>query len=154
MPIIWLRWCNKTVPTVQQLNVRLDAKVKQSAEEVLNFVGSSATEVVRALYAKIAGGAADYAEAMAVLCPNNKTDATDASLVSEGWKIADEFYRSIGCDSTAMPIEDRAWDDVYADAMNEHFCEKGILGNAFPHRLDKGLLQGVIALDLVVQFLQ
>ena len=57
------------------------------------------------------------------------SDATDASLVSEGWKIADEFYRSIGCDSTAMPIEDRTWDDVYADAMNEHFCEKGILGN-------------------------
>ena len=29
-----------------------------------------------------------------------------------------------------------------------------VLDNAFPHRLDKGLLQGVVALDLAVQFLQ
>lgn len=113
-------------PAVQQLNVRLDANVKRNADEVLSFVGSSATEVIRALFSKIAGGAADYAEVMALLCPKDQKDIASESVISEGWSIADEFYRSIGYDPSATPTEERSWDEVYSDAMDEHFREKGI----------------------------
>ena len=112
---------------LQQLNVRLNANVKQSVEEVISLAGSSATEVVRALYAKIAGGAADYAEVMAVLCPGEGEDAIDDSVVRDGWSIADEFYSSIGHDVATAPVEERPWDEVYADAMAEHFREKGVM---------------------------
>ncbi len=113
-------------PAVQQLNVRLDANVKRNADEVLSFVGSSATEVIRALFSKIAGGAADYVEIMAVLCPKDKKDVAGESIVSEGWSIADDFYRSIGYDPSVTPAEERSWNEVYTDAMDEHFREKGI----------------------------
>lgn len=112
---------------LQQLNVRLDANVKQSAESVISLAGSSATEVIRELYTKIAGGAADYAEVMAVLCPGEGEDANDDSVVREGWSIADEFYSSIGYDVSAVPVEERPWDEVYANAMAEHFREKGVM---------------------------
>ncbi len=113
--------------TLQQLNVRLDANVKRMAEDVLSFVGSSATEIIRALYEKIACGAADYTEVMAVLSPKEDSNAADGSLVCEGWSIAEEFYRSIGCDSSSLPIEARPWKDTYEEAMSEHFREKGVL---------------------------
>lgn len=112
---------------VQQLNVRLDARDKRDGEKVLSFVGSSATEVIRALFAKIARGAADYAEVMQVLRPHETEEAVDTSIVSQGWSVANEFYATLGCDVATMHMEDRNWDEVYADAMAEHFCEKGLL---------------------------
>ena len=94
-------------------------------EEVISLAGSSATEVVRALYAKIAGGAADYAEAMAVLCPDEGEGAVDDSIVRDGWSIADEFYSSIGHDVATAPVEERPWDEVYADAMARALSREG-----------------------------
>ena len=116
-----------SIATVQQLNVRLNAHDNRDAEEVLAFVGSSATEVVRALFAKIARGAADYTEVMEVLCPKDTEEVADSTIVSQGWSIADEFYSTICCDAKNMHKEDRSWDEAYADAMAEHFCEKGLL---------------------------
>lgn len=112
---------------VQQLNVRLNANVKRRAEDVIALADSSATEVIRALYTKIAGGAADYAEVMAVLCPSEGEEAVNDSVVRGGWSIADEFYSSIGHDASIVPAEERPWDEVYANAMTEHFREKGIM---------------------------
>lgn len=112
---------------VQQLNVRLNADLKRSAEDVLSFVGSSATEVIRALYAKIACGAADYAKVMEALRVENVGSTRDDSVLMEGWSITEAFYRSVGIDASSLSREDRPWDEVYAEAMDEHFHEKGLL---------------------------
>lgn len=113
--------------SLQQVNVRLDADLKRNAEDVLSFVGLSATEAIRALYTKIARGAADCSEAMAVLGVGDSQEARDDSVPQQGWLIAEEFYRSLGCDLATMHKEDRPWDEVYEDAMTEHFREKGVL---------------------------
>lgn len=113
--------------TLQQLNVRLDGELKRSAEDVLAFVGVSATEAVRALYAKIGRGAADCMEAMSILAPSEASPVRDDASLRQGWSIADEFYRSLGCDPAQTPKENRPWDEVYEDAMSTHFAEKGLL---------------------------
>ncbi len=112
---------------LQQMNVRLDAELKRSAEDVLAFMGLSATEVIRALYAKIARGAADCSEAMAVLGADGPQGSPDGSVPQQGWLIAEEFYRSIGCDLATPHMDERPWNVVYEDAMSEHFREKGLL---------------------------
>lgn len=113
--------------TLQQVNVRLDGELKRGAEGVMAFVGVSATEAIRALYTKIGRGAADCVEAMRVLAPDDEPGLRDDAALRQGWSIADGFYRSLGCEASEMHSECRPWSEVYADAMSEHFSEKGLL---------------------------
>ena len=45
----------------------------------------------------------------------------------EGWSLADDFFRSIKSDSDTLPFETRSWKEVYEEAKDEHFREKGML---------------------------
>ena len=114
-----------------QLNVRVDADVKRQAEEVLELMGSSVTELVRMALEKVARGARDYVEARDAL--NDKHggetpvgNAIDQRL-AEGWAIISDLYRSFGIDSSTLPVDERSWKEVYEEAMIAHYEEKGLL---------------------------
>lgn len=122
-----------------QLNVRVDAEVKRQAEEVLELMGSSVTELVRMALEKVSHGARDYVEARDVLsgahhskqvaaAPDEPIDFSmvDARL-AKGWKAADDLYRSFGLDPSSLPKDERSWDAIYEEAMDAHFEEKGLL---------------------------
>ncbi|MBQ9058624.1 MAG: hypothetical protein IJ125_05535 [Atopobiaceae bacterium] len=114
-------------PTLQQVNVRLDAGLKARAEEVLGLMGSSATELIRTAYEKVARGAADYTEAMSVLKTSGSQTAKIPSALEEGWAIADSFFDAHGIDKKQLPDSVVSWDELYEQALSEHFREKGLL---------------------------
>lgn len=121
-----------------QLNVRVDAEVKRQAEEVLELMGSSVTELVRMALEKVSHGARDYVEARDVLSGTHRSkqaaasdEPIDFSMVdarlAKGWKAADDLYRSLGLDPSSLPKDERSWDAIYEEAMDAHFEEKGLL---------------------------
>ena len=111
--------------TLQQVNVRIDAELKQSAEKVLALMESSATELIRCAYQKVARGAEDWAQAMEVL--KEPAAAAPEDGFEEGWRAAEEFYRSIGYDPSAQPLDSRPWNEVREEGLAAHFAEKGTL---------------------------
>ena len=114
-----------TGAALQQVNVRIDAELKRNAEDVLALMGSSATELIRCAYQKVARGAGDWAEAMEVLKGPAGTVPKDS--FEEGWRAADEFYHSLGYDPSVHVLDSRPWDQVHEEAMAAHFAEKGVL---------------------------
>ncbi|MBQ3267592.1 MAG: hypothetical protein IJH08_06725 [Atopobiaceae bacterium] len=113
--------------TLQQINVRLDADLKRRAEGVLSLMGSSATDLIRSAYEKVARGAGDYTEAMEVLKGPKPTGAQLLDTLRGGWSLSEGLYRSVGIDPPCLTVENRSWDEVYEDAMAAHFEEKGLL---------------------------
>ena len=113
--------------TLQQVNVRLDAGLKRRAEEVLALMGSSATDLIRSAYQKVARGAGDYVAAMEVLKGPAQPSAKDDVPFSRGWHIADGFYESVGYDPGSVAADDLPWDEVYERTLAAHFAEKGVL---------------------------
>ena len=113
-----------TGTALQQVNVRIDADLKRDAEEVLALMESSATELIRCAYRKVARGAGDWAEAMEAL--KAPAEAMTEDAFEQGWRAADEFYRSLGYDPSAHALDSRPWDQVREEAMAAHFAEKGV----------------------------
>ena len=126
-------------PQMVQLNVRVDAEVKRRAEEVLELMGSSVTELVRMALEKVARGARDYVEARDALSDRPRSHLIDVSeggpldldtvdpRLARGWKAVDDLYRGFGIDPSSLPKDDRPWDVIYEEAMDAHFEEKGLL---------------------------
>ena len=108
-----------------QVNTRVDTAIKAQAEEVLELMGSSTAELVRAVFAKIAGGARGYEELAAVLAPHDA--ARDDALLEEGWAIADAFYAKIGFDAATAPADTRSWSEILDEAKADHFSDKGVI---------------------------
>lgn len=63
-----------------QMNIRVDALEKRTAESVLERVGSSLTECIRQAVSKAARGARDYEEARKVLVGDGSAAASEAAL--------------------------------------------------------------------------
>ena len=53
--------------TSSQLNVRMDSQLRRAGDAVLERVGVAPAEIVRALWAKIAGGAQECEQVLALL---------------------------------------------------------------------------------------
>lgn len=119
-----------TASKMVQLNVRVDAEVKKQAEEVMRLMGTTSSQLVRALYEKVASGARDYDEAAAVLTGEAREEQCDANPpLATGWAAADDFYRSLGYARAGdVPADNRTWQQVYDEAMLSHYQEKGLIG--------------------------
>ena len=112
-----------------QVNVRVDAEIKRKAEAVLDLAGSSATQLVRMAYAKAAEGVDGYQEFVATCMGEPKREVVDGvdAVLSAGWEIAEQFYRSIGYDVEGGVRDTRSPEEVYEEAMAAHFEEKGLI---------------------------
>lgn len=114
-----------TVGSMAQVNVRIDRSVKERAEEALQLSGRSLPELIKKVVAKVAQGGGQCEEVLAAVDDRQQTVAPDTPFAAS-WAAADRLYADLGI-ATSPVSDDRDWDAVYSDAMDEHYRQKGMI---------------------------
>ena len=113
------------VSGMAQVNVRVDRQVKNRAEEALRLSGGSLPELIKKVVAKVAQGGRQCEEVLAAVDDRQQTVAPDTPFAAS-WAAADRLYAVLGI--AASPVsDDRGWDTIYSDAMDEHYRQKGMI---------------------------
>lgn len=113
------------VSGMAQVNVRVDRQVKNRAEEALRLSGGSLPELIKKVVAKVAQGGGQCEEVLAAVDDRQQTVAHDTPF-AVSWAAADRLYADMGI--AASPVsDDRGWDTIYSDAMDEHYRQKGMI---------------------------
>ncbi len=113
------------VSGMAQVNVRVDRQVKNRAEEVLRLSGGSLPELIKKVVAKVAQGGGQCEEVLSAVDGRQQAVAPDTPFVAS-WAAADRLYADLGI--AASPVsDDRGWDTIYSDAMDEHYRQKGMI---------------------------
>lgn len=113
------------VSSMAQVNVRVDRQVKNRAEEALRLSGGSLPELIKKVVAKAAQGGGQCEEVLAAVDGRQQTVAHDTPFAAS-WAAADRLYADLGI--AALPVsDDRGWDTIYSEAMDEHYCQKGMI---------------------------
>jgi hypothetical protein len=101
-----------------QLNVRMDAQLRDAGDAVLERVGVMPAELVRALWAKIASGAQECEQVLALLAaqaPSETASRGEACLAQiDGWQ--EQLYALAEVDRMAYvaPSDDEL-DEMFYD---------------------------------------
>ena len=114
-----------TVSGMAQVNVRVDRQVKNRAEEVLRLSGGSLPELIKKVVPKVAQGGGQCEEVLAAVDDRQQTVAPDTPFAAS-WAVADQLYADLGIDTSPVS-DDRDWDTIYSDAMDEHYRQKGMI---------------------------
>lgn len=114
-----------TVGGMAQVNVRVDRQVKNRAEEVLRLSGGSLPELIKKVVAKVAQGGRQCEEVLAAVDDRQQTVAHDTPFAAS-WAAADQLYADLGI-ATSPVSDDRDWDTIYSDAMDNHYRQKGMI---------------------------
>lgn len=113
------------VSGMAQVNVRVDRQVKNRAEEALRLSGGSLPELIKKVVAKVAQGGGQCEEVLAAVDDRHQAVAPDTPFAAS-WAAADRLYADLGI--AASPVsDDRGWDTIYSDAMDEHYRQKGMI---------------------------
>ena len=113
------------VSGMAQVNVRVDRQVKDRAEEALRLSGGSLSELIKKVVAKVAQGGGQCEEVLAAVDDRQQAIAPGYPFAAS-WAVADQLYANLGI--AASPASaDRDWDTVYAEAMDEHYRQKGMI---------------------------
>ena len=113
------------VSGMAQVNVRVDRQVKDRAEEALRLSGGSLSELIKKVVAKVAQGGGQCEEVLAAVADRQRAIASESPF-AVSWAAADQLYANLGI--AASPASaDRDWDTVYAEAMDEHYRQKGMI---------------------------
>ena len=113
------------VSGMAQVNVRVDRQVKNRAEEVLRLSGASLPELIKKAVAKVAQGGGQCEEVLAAVDDRQQTVAPDTPFAAS-WAAADQLYADLGI--AASPVsDDRDWDTIYSEAMDERYRQKGMI---------------------------
>lgn len=113
------------VSGMAQVNVRVDRQVKNRAEEVLRLSGGSLPELIKKVVAKVAQGGGQCEEVLSAVDDRQQTVAHDTPFAAS-WAAADRLYADLGI-ATSPVSDDRGWDTIYSDAMDEHYRQKGMI---------------------------
>ena len=113
------------VSGMAQVNVRVDRQVKARAEEALRLSGGSLPELIKKVVAKVAQGGGQCEEVLAAIDDRRRVIAPESPFAAS-WAAADQLYADLGIVASPGP-DDRDWDTVYAEAMNEHYRQKGMI---------------------------
>ena len=113
------------VSGMAQVNVRVDRQVKNRAEEVLRLSGRSLPELIKKVVAKVAQGGGQCEELLAAVDDRQQTVAPDTPFAAS-WAAADQLYADLGID-TSSTSDDRDWDTIYSEAMDERYRQKGMI---------------------------
>lgn len=113
------------VSGMAQVNVRVDRSVKERAEEALQLSGRSLPELIKKAVAKVAQGGGQCEEVLAAVDDRQQVVAPDPPFVAS-WAAADRLYADLGI-ATSPVSDDRGWDTIYSDAMDEHYRQKGMI---------------------------
>ena len=113
------------VSSMAQVNVRVDRQVKNRAEEVLRLSGGSLPELIKKVVAKVAQGGRQCEEVLAAVDDRKQAVAPDTP-VAASWAAADQLYADLGI-ATSPVSDDRDWDTIYSEAMDERYRQKGMI---------------------------
>lgn len=108
-----------------QVNVRVDRQVKNRAEEVLRLSGGSLPELIKKVVAKVAQGGGQCEEVLAAVDDRKQAAAPDTPFAAS-WAAADQLCADLGI-ATSPVSDDRDWDTIYSEAMDEHYRQKGMI---------------------------
>ena len=114
-----------TVGSMAQVNVRVDRSVKERAEEALQLSGGSLSELIKKVVAKVAQGGGQCEEVLAAVDDRQHAIAPKSPFAAS-WAAADQLYADLGI-VTLSGSDDRDWETVYAEAMDEHYRKKGMI---------------------------
>ncbi|MED9909306.1 MAG: hypothetical protein UFF97_09170 [Collinsella sp.] len=114
-----------TVGSTAQVNVRVDRQVKNRAEEALRLSGASLPELIKKVVAKVAQGGGQCEEVLAAVDDRQQTVASDTPFATS-WAAADQLYADLGI-ATSSVSDDRDWDTIYSEAMDERYRQKGMI---------------------------
>lgn len=114
-----------TVGGMAQVNVRVDRQVKNRAEEVLRLSGGSLPELIKKVVAKVAQGGRQCEEVLAAVDDRQQTVAPDTPFAAS-WAAADQLYADLGIAMSSVS-DDRDWDTIYSEAMDERYRQKGMI---------------------------
>lgn len=113
------------ISSMAQVNVRVDRQVKNRAEEVLRLSGGSLPELIKKVVAKVAQGGGQCEEVLAAVDDRKQAVAPDTPFAAS-WAAADQLYADLGI--ATLPVsDDRDWDTVYSEAMDERYRQKGMI---------------------------
>lgn len=101
-----------------QLNVRMDSQLRKAGDAVLERVGVTPAEIVRALWAKIAGGARECEQVLALLAeqtpPTTPSRGAACLAAIDGWQS--ELYALASADrSSYVAPTDEELDEMLYD---------------------------------------
>ena len=113
------------VSGMAQVNVRVDRQVKNRAEEALRLSGGSLPELIKKVVAKVAQGGGQCEEVLAAVDDRQHAIAPESPFAAS-WAAADQLYADLGI-VTLSGSDDRDWETVYAEAMDEHYRKKGMI---------------------------
>lgn len=113
------------VSGMAQVNVRVDRQVKDHAEEALRLSGRSLPEFIKKVVAKVAQGGGQCEEVLSAVDGRQQTVAHDTPFTAS-WAAADRLYADLGIAPSPV-ADDRGWDTIYSDAMDEHYRQKGMI---------------------------
>ncbi len=113
------------VSGMAQVNVRVDRQVKNRAEEALRLSGRSLPELIKKVVAKVAQGGGQCEEVLAAVDDRQRGAALDSPFAAS-WAAADQLYADLGIDASTAS-DDRDWDAIYSEAMDEHYRQKGMI---------------------------
>lgn len=117
-------------PTVQ-LNVRMDRALKESGDALLRERNVSPSEVVRALWGKLAQRGRGAEELLADLL--GQDDGADADGSAERVAVADRGTRlyaegceRLGISASSVATAQATWKDIREDAISARLAERGV----------------------------
>lgn len=113
------------VSGMAQVNVRVDRQVKNRAEEALRLSGASLPELIKKVVAKVAQGGGSCEEVLSAV-DDQLPSAGATSLFAASWAVADQLYADLGIDTSPVS-DDRDWDAIYSEAMDERYRQKGMI---------------------------
>lgn len=113
------------VSSMAQVNVRVDRQVKDRAEEALRLSGGSLPELIKKVVAKVAQGGGQCEEVLSAVDDRQQAIASESPF-AVSWAAADQLYADLGI-VTSLGSDARDWDTVYAEAMDEHYRQKGMI---------------------------
>ena len=113
------------VSSMAQVNVRVDRQVKNRAEEALRLSGGSLPELIKKVVAKVAQGGGQCEEVLAAVDDRQQAIAPGYPFAAS-WAAADQLYADLGI-AASPGSDDRDWETVYAEAMDEHYRKKGMI---------------------------
>ena len=114
-----------TVGSMAQVNVRVDRQVKDHAEEALRLSGTSLPELIKKVVAKVAQGGGSCEEVLSAV-DDQLPSAGATSSFAASWAAADQLYADLGI-ATSPVSDNRGWDTIYSEAMDEHYRQKGMI---------------------------
>lgn len=108
-----------------QVNVRVDRSVKERAEEALRLSGGTLPELIKKVVAKVAQGGGSCEEILEAVSDRQPGAVLDSPFAAS-WAAADQLYADLGIDISPA-ADDRDWDAIYFEAMDEHYRQKGMI---------------------------